>query len=112
MGRIVAFLYGLVAYVVFLGAFLYAIGFVTGLWVPKTLDIGPSASLGEALSSTAAEPGRWRRSTAAARCSSTTSTNPAKRRLASTSGPEATLAVIDTACGYQSPPECGRPQPP
>jgi protein-S-isoprenylcysteine O-methyltransferase Ste14 len=31
-----------VAYVVFLGAFLYAIGFVTGLWVPKTIDTGPA----------------------------------------------------------------------
>jgi methanethiol S-methyltransferase len=42
MGRIIAFLYGTVAYVVFLGAFLYAIGFVTGLWVPKTIDTGPA----------------------------------------------------------------------
>jgi len=40
MGRIIAFLYGLVAYLVFLCAFLYAIGFVTGLVVPKTIDTG------------------------------------------------------------------------
>ena len=49
MGRIIGFLYGLVAYLVFLGAFLYAIGFVTGLWVPKTIDSGPAASTVEAL---------------------------------------------------------------
>ncbi len=49
MGRLGAFLYGLVAYVVFLGSFLYAIGFVTGIAVPKTLDSGPFAPIGEAL---------------------------------------------------------------
>jgi protein-S-isoprenylcysteine O-methyltransferase Ste14 len=49
MGRIIAFLYGLVAYVIFLGAFLYAIGFVTQLWVPKHIDSGPVVSLSEAL---------------------------------------------------------------
>ena len=48
MGRITAFLYGLVAYLVFLGAFLYAIGFVTGLWVPKTIDSGPAGPAGTA----------------------------------------------------------------
>ena len=49
MGRIVAFLYGLVAYLVFLGSFLYAIGFVTGLWVPRTLNNGPASPLIEAI---------------------------------------------------------------
>ena len=49
MSRILAFLYGLAAYVVFLGAFLYAIGFVTGLPVPKTIDDGPVVPLTEAL---------------------------------------------------------------
>src|SRR5882762_5929354 len=48
MGRIIGFLYGLVAYLVFLGAFLYAIGFVTGLWVPKTIDTGPAGPAGQA----------------------------------------------------------------
>jgi methanethiol S-methyltransferase len=32
--------YGLLAYVVFLAAFLYAIGFIAGLVVPKTIDTG------------------------------------------------------------------------
>jgi protein-S-isoprenylcysteine O-methyltransferase Ste14 len=39
MARILAFLYGVAAYVLFLGTFLYSIGFVTGLPVPKT--VGP-----------------------------------------------------------------------
>jgi len=49
MGRIIGFLYGLVAYLVFLGAFLYAIGFVTNLWVPKTIDTGSDVPIDEAL---------------------------------------------------------------
>jgi protein-S-isoprenylcysteine O-methyltransferase Ste14 len=48
MGRIIGFLYGIVAYLVFLVAFLYAAGFVTGLWVPKTIDTGPAGAVGEA----------------------------------------------------------------
>ena len=49
MGRIIAFAYGILAYIVFLGSFLYAIGFVTGIWVPKTIDNGADASLSEAV---------------------------------------------------------------
>src|SRR5829696_6784530 len=49
MSRILAFLYGFAAYVLFLGTFLYAIGFVTGLPVPKTIDEGPVVPLTEAL---------------------------------------------------------------
>jgi methanethiol S-methyltransferase len=49
MTRILAFLYGLAAYVFFLGTFLYAIGFITGLPVPKTIDDGPIVPLNEAL---------------------------------------------------------------
>jgi protein-S-isoprenylcysteine O-methyltransferase Ste14 len=45
----VAAVYGLVCYVLFLGSFLYAIGFVGNLVVPKTIDSGPSAALPEAL---------------------------------------------------------------
>jgi protein-S-isoprenylcysteine O-methyltransferase Ste14 len=49
MGRFIAFLYGLVAYVAFFGTILYAIGFVEGLFVPKTIDVGGEAPLVEAL---------------------------------------------------------------
>jgi len=49
MGRILAFVYGLAAYAVFLGTILYAIGFVTGLVVPKTIDTGAAAPLAEAI---------------------------------------------------------------
>src|ERR1051326_1281914 len=49
MGRLLGFLYGLVAYLVFLVAFLYAIGFVTGLFVPKTIDTGAVVPFAEAL---------------------------------------------------------------
>jgi protein-S-isoprenylcysteine O-methyltransferase Ste14 len=44
-----AFLYGLVAYLVFFGTILYAIGFVSGLIVPKTIDGGTVVPLAQAL---------------------------------------------------------------
>ena len=49
MGKFVAFLYGIVAYLVFLVAFLYAIGFVEGMVVPKTIDSGSAVPLTEAI---------------------------------------------------------------
>ena len=49
MGRFIAFLYGLISYVVFFATFLYAIGFVSGLLVPKTIDSGTLVPTSEAL---------------------------------------------------------------
>ena len=40
MGRTLAFVYGVVSYVVFLLTFLYAIGFVLNVFVPRTIDTG------------------------------------------------------------------------
>jgi len=49
MGRIIGFLFGLLAYAVFFGTFLYAVGFVSGVAVPKTIDSGPVAPVAQAL---------------------------------------------------------------
>ena len=49
MRRLLAFVYGLEAYLAFLVAILYAIGFTSGLVVPKTIDTGTVVPLAEAL---------------------------------------------------------------
>src|SRR5471032_1839894 len=48
-GRFLAFIYGIASYAVFFASFLYAISFVSGLVVPKTIDTGPVVPITEAL---------------------------------------------------------------
>jgi len=47
MGKLIAFLYGIVAYLAFAVSVVYAIGFVTDIVVPKTIDSGPVGPLTE-----------------------------------------------------------------
>ncbi len=49
MSRIIALLYGLVSYLFFFATFLYALCFVSGFIVPKTIDSGTPAPVLEAM---------------------------------------------------------------
>jgi methanethiol S-methyltransferase len=47
--KFIAFLYGMLSYLLFFATILYAIGFVMGLVVPKTIDTGADSSTIEAI---------------------------------------------------------------
>ena len=49
MKKVLVIIYGVIAYFVFLIAFLYAIGFVGNLFVPKSIDTGEEIDLVKAL---------------------------------------------------------------
>src|SRR5262245_31554675 len=49
MGRIGAFLFGVMAYLVFFGTLSYAVGFVADMVVPKGIDDGPVVPTVEAM---------------------------------------------------------------
>lgn len=49
MRRWIYLAYGLVCYAIFFGTFVYAVGFLANLVVPRSVDVGPAAPLGVAL---------------------------------------------------------------
>jgi protein-S-isoprenylcysteine O-methyltransferase Ste14 len=49
MKRLLTISYGAANYLIFLAAFVYAIGFVGNIWVPRSIDAGVAAPIGEAV---------------------------------------------------------------
>ena len=48
--------YGAAAYLLFLAAFLYLVGFVSNIWVPRSVDRGVPAPIGQAVLHAAGQP--------------------------------------------------------
>ena len=46
--KAIYFIYGVVCYVIFLGVFLYSIGFIGNIYVPKSIDVGGDSMVLEA----------------------------------------------------------------
>lgn len=44
MGRVLSLLYGIVCYAIFFLTFLYLVGFLSNLVVPRSIDVGPEAA--------------------------------------------------------------------
>src|SRR3954462_11886807 len=49
MKRIAVFIYGVVSYLAFFATFLYAVGFVGGFGVPRSIDSAPPGPVGVAV---------------------------------------------------------------
>ena len=49
MSRVAAFAYGVVSYAIFFATFLYSIGWVGNLWVPRSIDAAPSGGFWNSL---------------------------------------------------------------
>ena len=49
IGRVVAPVYGLASYLVFLLSFAYTVAFIGNLWVPRSIDVGPEGGFAQSI---------------------------------------------------------------